>query len=118
MKRLYGLLFIVCLFLAFASIPAIQSDASFFDRLRYHPEKWELGLTDPDHTAFRVDSESGKTMLVSFLQNHKNSVSYGWAISTFVVAAVFCAVGWKREKYFEKRRAELGDTVNLRSDHR
>lgn len=99
MKKFYAALFIVCVILTITSIPPVPSEVPFTDRLRYHSDKWELRLIDPDHSVFRIDSERGKEKLISYLENHhRKTVSIWWAISTSLIATILCLVGWIREK--------------------
>lgn len=100
MKKLYALLFVVCTFLALGSVSPLPDTAPFHDRLRYHSDKWELKLADPDQKVFRVDSERGKELLLSFIETRRNAVSFWASLSASLIAATLCVVGWIRENKY------------------
>ncbi|HEY2342056.1 MAG TPA: hypothetical protein VGH90_03450 [Chthoniobacteraceae bacterium] len=111
MKTFYAAVFgLSLLFGTFFAIPPIPSEMLPGERLLRDPEMWNVSISDSAAAALRVSPEQIKAIILSSLRTSYSSRVDLAAASIFGGALIFSAIGWLRERRFEKQKT-VGSTV-------
>jgi hypothetical protein len=105
MKLFYGTFFFVSLLLG-VLIPATTGRTSAGHMLATSSKDWQLSFRTADHEIHGRNEQQMKELLINYLKEHRPFDLYVLSsfMPSFLVAALFCLIGWRREIYRDKAK--------------